>query len=107
VHSLPAVFPFRVSKKAIQHLGIEIALTFEVGIEATVREPRTRHDLSDRYIFETMAIEQSTGAVDDPLPLLCTMTSGIRHRFPPELAVERALRSCSPPAQYYIEHILL
>src|SRR5271170_156768 len=37
MYSLPAILPFRVREKAIQHFRIKVALSFEVRIEAAVR----------------------------------------------------------------------
>jgi hypothetical protein len=35
-YSLPTIFPMRISEEAIQHFGVEIALAFEIRVEATV-----------------------------------------------------------------------
>ncbi len=39
-HTFPATLPIRVGKEAPKHLGIEIALAFEIAIESTVRQAR-------------------------------------------------------------------
>jgi hypothetical protein len=36
VYALPAAFPFGIRKETIQHFGIQIALAFEVRIEAAL-----------------------------------------------------------------------
>ena len=47
----------RIGKEAPLHLSIQIALALKIGIEPAVRQARTRHDLIERDILKSMAIE--------------------------------------------------
>lgn len=62
---LPAAFPLRIGKEAPQYLSIQIALALKVGIEPAVRQARTGHDLFERDILKSMAIELPACAVND------------------------------------------
>ena len=86
MHAFPAVLPLRVGEEAIQYLGVEIALAFEIRIEAAVRESRACHDLCDRNGFKAVAIEQPSCAVDDLFLCFSAMSSGIWHPSPPVAA---------------------
>jgi hypothetical protein len=57
VNTFPAACPLRIGKEAPQYLSIQIALALKIGIEPAVRQARTRHDLIERDILKSMAIE--------------------------------------------------
>src|SRR5690242_3275597 len=84
VHSLPAVLPLRVSKEAIHDFRIKITLALEIFVKAAMRQLCTRHDLGDRDVFESVAVEQSAGTVNDLLLHFAAMTWRIRHRVSPD-----------------------
>jgi len=106
-HTFPAALPVGVRKKASQNLGIKIALAIEIAVKAPVRQTGACHNLLDRYVLETMAIELSARTFDDlPLDFLA-VASGIRHASSSMVvpgSMPRALGSCL--VKYYFEHIL-
>jgi hypothetical protein len=67
VHAFPAIFPFGVGEEATEDFGVEIAFTMEIAVEAAVGEAGSGHNLSDRDILKTVAIEELAGAFDDIL----------------------------------------
>jgi hypothetical protein len=81
VHPLPAALPFRVGEEASQHFGVQIAFAFEIAVETAVGETRAGHDLLNRNILETVAIEKLSRALNNVLSYFCAVAGGIRHRL--------------------------
>jgi hypothetical protein len=79
VHAFPATFPFRVGEKTPQYFGVEIALAFEIAVEASVRETRAGHDLVERDTLKAIAIEELACAVNNVLLYCRAMTYGVGH----------------------------
>jgi hypothetical protein len=77
VHTLPAALPFRIGQETTEHLGIQVALTFEIFVESPVRQARTGHNLRERYVLEAVPVEQLACALNDFLSDLRAVTRGI------------------------------
>jgi hypothetical protein len=73
------LFQFRVGEKIAQDFRIEVTLAAEIAVEAAMGEACSSHDLGDRNIFKTAAIEQ---------------------------AWRMSQRESCDPAKYDLEHIL-
>jgi hypothetical protein len=65
VHTFPAVLPIGIGEEAPQDFCVQIALAFEIAVEAAVGQACASHDLLDRNILEPVAIELSSCTIDD------------------------------------------
>jgi hypothetical protein len=54
-------------------LGIEGLLALKVPVEAAVRQASGRHDLANRHLRETLAVEEPGGGFEDPLARVLLM----------------------------------
>ena len=79
-HAFPAAFPIRVGEKAVENLGVKVALAVEIAVKTAVSEAGAGHDLVDGDTFKAMAIEKFAGALDDVFLDGRPMGNGVRHR---------------------------
>jgi len=77
--AFPTTFPIGASEEAGEDLGVEIALAFEIAVEAAAGQARAGHDLLNGDTLETMAIEKLAGAIDDGFLYDCAVTDGLGH----------------------------
>src|SRR5712672_37492 len=108
VHALPAVLPFRVGEEASQHFGVEVTFAFEIAVETAVGETGAGHDLLNRNILETVAIEKLSRALNDVFSHFCAVAGGIGHRLSSVIrggSMARTTSACL--AKHYFEHILI
>jgi hypothetical protein len=72
--ALPAAFPFWIGEEAAEHLGVQIAFTFEIAVEATMRQAGPSHDLVNGDAFKAVAIEELACTLNDLFLYCRTMT---------------------------------
>src|SRR5436190_1174885 len=68
-----------LAQEVANGLRIDLVLAAEMAIEAAVRQARARHDLLDRNLGEPLAVEQPSGAFEDPFPRILLALLGIGH----------------------------
>jgi hypothetical protein len=61
------------------HVGDEIVLGFEVGVEGTVGQPRVRHQCRDPGAVDAVALEPAAGRLDDPPPRRLLVPLAVPH----------------------------
>src|SRR6266567_9244005 len=81
-HAFPTVSPLGIGEEAAQHLGVEIALALEMPVEPATREARARHNLLDRYLIESEAIEELASAMDDLSSRVIAVRGRVAHDSP-------------------------
>src|SRR5215203_5961864 len=69
----------RLAQEPAHGFGIKLVLVLEMPVEAAVRQAGILHDLADRDLGKTLAVEQAARAFEDALTRLQLVLGRIRH----------------------------